>query len=857
MIMALRFVTRTFASALILVVAFSHAHAQQPAKFDFTIANIMRGPEVYGREPSNVRWTLDGKWIYFMWLEPGSDWRLAPKQFRVSAVPGAKPERVTGPLATTMFSESGELSPDGSMRLIASGSALLIADVKAGTTRALTQTLESKSGATWSTDGREVLYISAGNAFGVMVSTGGVRQLTDIRISGDTVAGGRGGRAGAGAGRAGTAGANNNSSNTSADSAKALDQKSALERQQRDLFQVIRDRAFQDSVARADGRGAGGRGAGGVGSIGSIGGVGGRGGRGVDGAAAGTDANSRGLNGAPVTFTLLPNERPGALSLAPSGRAALFPATIPAAQTTTGTIVPSWVTSTGYVEEINGRPKVGDAPAGTTRLLFMSLPSGQVTPLRLAGNADAALRVNMAVLGWNQSGTAAIVMSNSADFKSRWIYTVSDSGKATLIETLRDSAWIGGPCNRCAGWLDGGRRLYYVSEADGYAHLYAVNADGTDRKQLTSGKWEVTAIALSKDKRSFYLTSSEQSVFEQHFYRMPVEGGARVKITGAVGGHTVTLSPDESMIVDVYSRANRPPELFIGKSTPGAELSQLTTSPTAAWLSFPWIAPEIVMIPASDGKMVPAQIYRPAEMKGKANGAAVIFVHGAGYLHNVMNYWKGSYPREYLFNQYLASKGYVVLDIDYRGSAGYGRDWRTAIYRWMGGRDLQDQVDGVKYLKKNYGIDPERVGIYGGSYGGFITLMALFTEPKWFGAGAALRSVTDWAHYNHGYTGPILNLPENDTLSYRRSSPIYFADGLEDPLVMLHGMVDTNVEFQDIVRLTQRLIELGKHNWYLAPYPVEDHGFARPDSWTDEYTRIFNLFENTIRVGKKTLPGTP
>ncbi|HYV99352.1 MAG TPA: alpha/beta fold hydrolase, partial [Gemmatimonadaceae bacterium] len=369
-------------------------------------------------------------------------------------------------------------------------------------------------------------------------------------------------------------------------------------------------------------------------------------------------------------------------------------------------------------------------------------------------------------------------------------------------------------------------------------------------KQLTSGKWEVNALSLSKDKKWFYLTTSEPTPFEQHFYRMSIDGGARTKITSRVGGHNATLSPDESMIADVYSSGNRPPELFIMPNRAGAEMSQITTSPTAEWLSFPWIAPPIVMISASDGKDVPAQIYKPSDFKAKPNGAAVIFVHGAGYLHNVMNYWKSSYPREYLFNQYLASKGYVVLDIDYRGSAGYGRDWRTAIYRWMGGRDLQDQVDGVKYLRKNYGIDPERVGIYGGSYGGFMTLMALFTEPKWFGAGAALRSVTDWAHYNHGYTAPILNLPEVDTLAYRRSSPIFFANGLEDPLLMLHGMVDTNVEFEDIVRLTQRLIELGKKNWSLAPYPVEDHGFVRPDSWTDEYTRIFNLFETTIRAGK-------
>jgi dipeptidyl aminopeptidase/acylaminoacyl peptidase len=337
---------------------------------------------------------------------------------------------------------------------------------------------------------------------------------------------------------------------------------------------------------------------------------------------------------------------------------------------------------------------------------------------------------------------------------------------------------------------------------------------------------------------------------------MPVGGGAPERITTQPGGHTAIVSPDGSLIADVFSTANRPPELFVGPYRPGATLAQLTTSPSAEWLSHPWLKPEIVMIPASDGVQVPARIYRPADVGARPNGAGVIFVHGAGYLHNVHNYWS-SYSREYMFNHFLASKGYVVLDIDYRASAGYGRDWRTAIYRWMGGRDLQDQVDGSRYLQRQFNISPDRIGIYGGSYGGFITLMALFTEPKQFGAGAALRSVTDWAHYNHPYTGRILNLPQDDTLSFRRSSPIFFAEGLEDPLLMAHGMVDTNVHYQDIVRLAQRLIELGKTRWELASYPVENHGFVRPDSWTDEYRRIFELFEAHLPMRANGTGGRP
>lgn len=194
----------------------------------------------------------------------------------------------------------------------------------------------------------------------------------------------------------------------------------------------------------------------------------------------------------------------------------------------------------------------------------------------------------------------------------------------------------------------------------------------------------------------------------------------------------------------------------------------------------------------------------------------------------------------------LCDQGYTVMDIDYRGSAGYGSAWRTAIYRHMGGKDLDDEVDGAKYMVKAFGVNPERIGIWGGSYGGFMTLSAMFKTDE-FACGAALRSVTDWAHYNDGYTSAILNDPQDDSLAYLQSSPIYFANGLQKPLLMCHGMEDTNVHFQDIVRLTQKLIELGKKNWQLAVYPLESHDFKEPSSWTDEYSRIYNLFQEYLK----------
>ncbi|MGH2622967.1 MAG: prolyl oligopeptidase family serine peptidase, partial [Sphingobacterium sp.] len=354
----------------------------------------------------------------------------------------------------------------------------------------------------------------------------------------------------------------------------------------------------------------------------------------------------------------------------------------------------------------------------------------------------------------------------------------------------------------------------------------------------------VQSTELSRDKKNFYITANKEHPGITHFYRLSVNGGEMIKMTSEDGGNEVTLSPDEKWLAINHSTMNKPWELYIQVNKENAEAKQVTKSTSEEFDSYAWMKPDLISFKNRHGDDVYARVY-PAK-NPHPNKPAVVFVHGAGYLQNV-HYWWSQYFREYMFNNMLADNGYTVIDIDYTASSGYGRDHRTGIYRHMGGKDLTDQVDGVKYLEQHYDINPKNVGIYGGSYGGFITLMALFNEPTVFHAGAALRSVTDWAHYNHGYTANILNTPGQDPIAYKRRSPIYFAEGLKGHLLMLHGMVDVNVQFQDIVRLNQRLIELGKENWDLAVYPVEDHGFVEPSSWTDEYKRIFKLFEQTLK----------
>lgn len=279
---------------------------------------------------------------------------------------------------------------------------------------------------------------------------------------------------------------------------------------------------------------------------------------------------------------------------------------------------------------------------------------------------------------------------------------------------------------------------------------------------------------------------------------------------------------------------------------------QLTDSMSPAFKAVPWQAPKIVEVPSSHvEKPIYSRLYEPASENVKSvkdnKRPAVLFVHGAGYLQNSHQGWSG-YFREFMFHNYLTAKGYVVLDMDYRASKGYGRDWRTAIYRNMGTPELQDLKDGVNWLVENKNVDKNRVGVYGGSYGGFMTFMAMFKEPELFASGASLRPVTDWAHYNHGYTSNILNTPQVDPDAFERSSPIEFAEGLNKPLLICHGMVDDNVFFKDTVRLVQKLIELKKTKYFeTAIYPVEPHGFVQPASWLDEYTRIEQLFERTLQ----------
>ncbi len=499
--------------------------------------------------------------------------------------------------------------------------------------------------------------------------------------------------------------------------------------------------------------------------------------------------------------------------------------------------VARFITSSSYVELTQTYPRVG-APQSHSQVAFYNLTTG-ISKLIELPRPGQVTRVE-----WSPNGKFGFFWGLSEDHKDAWLYEFNTENEmVAMAYDEHDAGWVGGAWSPMLGWLPDSSKLYFLSENAGFANLMTIDPTKGQPENLTPGSFEVSDVRMDEDRQRFVYVSTEGSPYDRHVDAVSFKGGVRRKLAdlSADDDAQFEISPDGTKVAVVRSSTNRPPELFVNNI-------QVTETPTKEWLSGPWIDAPIITYPSRDGLQIPAKLYKPKNWR--RGGPAVVFVHGAGYLQNVFHGWS-YYFREYMFHHYLMSKGYAVLDVDYRASSGYGKAWRTAIYRHMGGKDLDDVVDGAQYLVKELGASKDRLGVYGGSYGGFLTFMAMFTAPDVFKSGAALRPVGDWANYHHGYTSPILNTPEEDPEAYKVSSPINFVDGLKGNLLICHGMVDTNVQFQDSVRVVEKLIELGKKNWWVAPYPVEDHAFVRPESWTDEYNRIFDLFEKTIGSKRK------
>ncbi|WP_146901841.1 S9 family peptidase [Adhaeribacter aerolatus] len=771
-------------------------YSQVKPNAGLTIDQIMQGTAFTGTSPSNISWSENGRQIYFQW-NPENNRR--DSLYTVNA-DGKNIRKVSASASRLLPTTNGAYNRNYTQKVYEKNGDIFLLDVKSGKIQQLTHTVEREYLPDFTFDQKKIAFLQKDNLFYLHLGSGQLVQLTDFRKGAKPVD----------------------------PEAPKNEQEKWLRKQQTVLLDIVKLREADKALAKAQVRQMG--------------------------------------KNRPVEV-YLGDKSVDNMVLSPDERYITYRAATSVTANTQIAQVPNFVTSSGFTQNIPTRSKVGNPQPVYEMAVYDRQQDTifQVSFKELAGinevpayqkdypakQAKAANPRAVITYGpvWSDNGKNALLVVRSQDNKDRWLLHFDPATRTSkLLYRQHDDAWINGPGIGYGageiGWLPDNEHIWFQSEEAGYSHLYTVNINTGAKKALTQGNYEVSNLQMSKNKKHWYFNANKNHPGDVQFYRLPLGGGEAVALTSLPGHHEVTLSPDEKNLAIRYSSSNKPWELYIQDNRPGAKPRQVTNSLTAAFKAYNWREPEVISFKATDGVNIFARLYRPSQTAGR--GPAVVFVHGAGYLQNAHKWWS-QYFREYMFHNFLADQGYTVLDIDYRGSSGYGRDIRTGIYRHMGGKDLSDHVDGAKLLVDKYGVDPKRIGIYGGSYGGFITLMAMFTQPDVFAAGAALRSVTDWAHYNHGYTSNILNEPFTDSLAYVRSSPIYFADGLKGALLMCHGMVDTNVHFQDIVRLSQRLIELKKENWELAVYPVEDHAFTEPSSWADEYKRIFKLFETNLK----------
>jgi dipeptidyl aminopeptidase/acylaminoacyl peptidase len=779
------------------------------SRLELTVDTIMRGPGLAGYAPRSVRWSPDGQQVFFEWKQSSDPTEENFDTYVVNR-DGKGLRKLTDDEAKNAPPAYGDWTRDRKRAVYASRGDVFLYDIATKQRRAITDTTEGESNARFTRDEQHVAFVRGNNLFVVSLRDGAVEQKTNIVGASEK-------------------GPNVSLFDEDPDKNKTESQKWIAEEAKK-LSDVVARRAAEKKEE--------------------------------------DEKRKKDLAIAPMK--LKGGESVSDLRLSPDEKYVIAFIAVEA-DNARDPIVPSYVTESGYTTDLPARSKAGDAQQAS-RVASISTADGKVqwlkhglkvvepvkeaakdaittsvtepqkveaTPTKTeAKEAEPADRdVEMEDLFWSDDGTKVVLPVRAADNKDSWLLAFDPAtGNGRVISHDHDDAWVHWLSSGWVGFVPNSGTVWFLSERSGWLHLYSVPYEGGEPRTLTSGKYEIDDVTISGDRKSFYLTTSQESLFERHLYRLPLTGGTPVKLTTTSGWHNAVPSPDGTQFADLYSYTNKPTELFINAI-------RVTTSPAPEFANYPWLDVPIVHFTARDGASVPGHLYKPANWNG---GPAVIFVHGAGYLQNIQRAWS-NYYREYMFHHLLMERGFLVLDIDYRASSGYGRDWRTAIYRHMGGIDLDDHVDAAKWLVAQHGVDAKRIGIYGGSYGGFIALMAMFTTPDVFAAGAALRPVTDWAHYNHPYTANILNTPQKDPQAYRQSSPIYFAEGLKGALLICHGVIDTNVHFQDTVRLAQRLIELRKENWSVAMFPLEDHTFVEPTSWADEYKRILGLFERELK----------
>ena len=459
--------------------------------------------------------------------------------------------------------------------------------------------------------------------------------------------------------------------------------------------------------------------------------------------------------------------------------------------------------------------------------------------------------IYLARVQWLPDSRTVAFQRQSRDQKTlELVFADSATGKGQVVLTETAATWTN--ILETAHFLKGKKRFVWLSERDGYAHLYLMDFKGRVRKRLTEGRWAVYSLkGVDQEAGRVFFQANAEGPLERHLYAVPLAGAPEemTRLTRDPGWHTTSLSADLSVFTDKFSSDGMPPKVALSRID-GERIAWLEENPLDEDHPYhPYLADHVAKefgtLAAEDGTALHYSLMRPKDLAEGERRPAIVFVYGGPGAQTVRNQWAGDRGG---FPQILARRGYVVFSLDNRGMANRGKAFEDPIHRNMGHVEVTDQVAGVGFLKSLPFVDPERVGIYGWSYGGYMTLMALMRAPEVFAAGASIAPVTDWRLYDTHYTERYMGHPADPGDAYTRSSVFPYVENLSAPLLLVHGMADDNVFFDHTVTLISALQDR-RVVFELMTYPGKRHRIAGEDTRAHLWTTVLAFFDRHLKGG--------
>jgi dipeptidyl-peptidase-4 len=471
------------------------------------------------------------------------------------------------------------------------------------------------------------------------------------------------------------------------------------------------------------------------------------------------------------------------------------------------------------------------------RVFVASLKGGEPQLMDTGENSD----IYLARVDWLRDAKhLAIQRLNRAQTEIDLLIADAATGKSRVALHEKDLYWIN--VSDDLYFLHDGKRFIWSSERSGYRHLYLYDLGGKELAQLTKGSWEVTELdGVDEARGALYFTATEKSVLERHLYRVGLDGSGFARITKEAGAHRATLDDAADKFVDTYSNAMTPPRQDL-YSLDGARIATIRENKVAELTNYHLSPVEFLSVPSHDGIKFNAMMIKPPDFDPQKRYPVLVYTYGGPGVQVVLDAWGGA---TFLWHQLMAQKGFIIFALDNRGSKGRGHLFEEPIHFRFGAQELSDQRDGAAYLKTLPYVDGQQMGIWGASFGGHMTLHAMFEDPDDFKAGFAGAPVTDWHYYDSIYTERYLGvLPQNEE-SYQESSPIEKVGQLRGKLLVAHGTGDDNVHFANTLALLNDAIAAGK-SIEVMPFPGLGHGINDPNARRLMMQRVTKFFLDNL-----------